>query len=40
MNYKFDAKRDVTFSFEVIRQRKLGKTTIEEVHFIGKTIKI
>ena len=28
------------FSFEVIRQRKLGKTMIEEVHFIVKTIKI
>jgi len=31
---------NVHFSFEVIRQRKLGKTMIEEVHFIVKTIKV
>ena len=31
---------NIHFSFEVIRQRKLGKTMIEEAHFIVKTIKV
>ena len=30
---------NVHFSFEVTRQRKLGKMKIEEVHFIVTSIK-